>query len=120
MQEIEKMNRPLSVEELGWLEKLVSMEFEGNDEIETQIPYCRVVGKYGDDAKSVLVTVDRSKCVGYSHDRRVPVRIEGISNEAPVTILLHQVDGYLAEIEVVDWQKRSLDTILDAATFEKC
>jgi hypothetical protein len=51
-------------------------------------------------------------------NERVPVEAEGWENGVPIDILLHVVDGYLAELEVLRMDSKPLQSPLEIAALE--
>jgi hypothetical protein len=96
-----KLLRPLTELEIGILNKLLSREFHGVNELKAQIGDTSAIStKDTDNYGSILLsTTSTHKAQVQS---RVPV--EATFNDedgVPVIILLHVVDGFVNELEIV-------------------
>jgi hypothetical protein len=90
-------DRPPSRVESALLEKLLSNQFEGRDDLVTQLPGLHVRNL---DINGSLKLLPQAG-VAASVSRRIPVEGEVVDTDGVnVHILLHVLEGYLDELEI--------------------
>lgn len=87
-------------EERQWLNKILSVTFEGRDIIAKQVSDAKVTGCCSCGCKSIEIKVNNMHPV-YPYSKRIPVEMEVASKDGvPITFLLHVLNGYVSELEV--------------------
>jgi len=94
------MQRTLTDYESRLIELLLAQDFPGRDELKLQLKDLEAIPAGDkDNYGSILLKPHESKRAAV--ETRVPVEGEYIdSDNVPVSVLLHVVDGYLHELEV--------------------
>lgn len=105
--------RPLTQNEKAIIEKLLSKPFPGRDELREQLEGClaQLTGDQDNYGSIYLFPVNKVRA---NVKTRVPV--DGLiddSDEGGIDILLHVIDGYLNELEVVKFDGTSLKEKID-------
>lgn len=92
--------RPLTPEEEGILNRLLSVEFQGQEELLRQAQSVRV-SEECKDCRSITTIVDNLPGNAATVKRRIPIEAEAVDVDgAKIHILLHVVYGYIDEIEI--------------------
>lgn len=105
--------RPLTSKERSILDRLLSKPFLGRDEVMKQLEGCLAASTNDDDNYGSVHLFPANK---HRAETTLRVPVEGISNDldgGPVNILLHVVDGYLHELEVVKLDATALKADID-------
>jgi hypothetical protein len=93
--------RVLTRQERELLELLLTKNFPGREELRHQLESARVCGEYGLGDPTVVLCVDQSAAKHASVDHRIPVEANGSDSDGmKIHILVHVVDGFLAELEI--------------------
>ena len=91
--------RTLRDKEKELLELMLSQPFEGSNELRSQVTHA-LVSSECEDCATIEFTVDRAARPAAT-PVRVPVEAIGPATDGEVTqVLLHVIDGYLAELEL--------------------
>lgn len=94
--------RDLNLRERVILEFLLSRPFPGRDELMQQLASVKVFGKCQCGCETVDLTVDEANSLRARVKERIPV--EAITRSGScVNVLLHVVNGFLRELEVVGY-----------------
>ncbi len=94
--------RPLSDEEQPLIGGLLAREFRGRDQLRRQVPSAHVVAEAVEGDPSIKMSPSRDPSLAATVLARVPV--EAMGRDATgndVTVLLHVVGGFLAELEIL-------------------
>ena len=92
--------RLLTPEELGIVNRLLSVEFQGREELLRQAQSIRV-SEECKDCRSITILVDNLLENTATVKRRIPIEAEAVDIDgAKIHILLHVVHGYIDEIEI--------------------
>ena len=105
------MNRPGAIDpprelrddELAVLEKLLSIDFPGVDQLRQQVPLVRVREEDPHPYLTIGLVVDQAAAPKADTGGSVPVTAVAPLTDSivPIMVLLHVWDGYLDELEVV-------------------
>ena len=83
------------------LDRLLSVSFEGSEELRRQIPVVRVTAHPERDLPSVGLRVDHIRAPAARSDLRVPVQAIGKDADGmEILFLLHVDRGYIRELEI--------------------
>jgi hypothetical protein len=94
--------RPLTAEERRLLTLLLRPNFPGAAALREQLAGTRVSGTCRDGCGSVMLTVDPAITARYAGEWRAPVSLVGTDIDGvPIEVLIHVLDGKLAELEIV-------------------
>lgn len=95
--------RKLRANELAVLEKLLSIDFPGVEELRPQLPFARVGQEDADGNPTIGFVVDRAHAPKAEMDDgpAIDAIAPAVGSDRPIWILLHVWDGYLGELEVV-------------------
>ncbi|GHF14318.1 hypothetical protein [Streptomyces morookaense] len=98
---IEITPRPINTAERAILEKLLSVDFVGVEELRLQIDFCEVTGIWGQDSVSVDLRTSDSSPQSPAGTGPIPVRtsVLGESGSLEGEILIWVTDGYLSALE---------------------
>ena len=107
--------RRLSRDEETILEWLLSVPFPGMSDLQAQARLARVNAVCTCGCKSIILEVPEGTAPTVVV-RRVPVMGVGRTNGVPVLILLHVVNGFLSELEIVRADSKRLVQIPDPAS----
>ena len=109
------MTRRFNDTEARILDKLVSVNFEDHETVRRQIQSASVI-EVDDSGSAVSVDFKTAEKQKVTTKERVPVRGETVdSSGAHVYILLHIVDGFANELEIVRADGEPLQMPLDIA-----
>ncbi|MGE3913890.1 MAG: hypothetical protein AB7K36_31390 [Chloroflexota bacterium] len=94
--------RALTCWERSMLEALLAEPLHGNDELRRQIDALRVSERYSEGDPTVIFTIDKesvppASVTGMGLEERCCLDADGMA----IHVLLHAVDGYLWELEIV-------------------
>ncbi|MDO4774455.1 MAG: hypothetical protein Q4A10_01490 [Aerococcaceae bacterium] len=111
------MSRTVSPIEMEWLRTLLNVPFQGQTQLQSQLPYLTVV----EEVWSPYIALKFASSGGESFPSAVRVPVDMIAwqnHHAPVQFLLHINNGTIDELEiialdgsVVDWEHISLDQL---------
>jgi hypothetical protein len=105
--------QPLSLNQKALLDRLLSKPFPGSEELKKQVADCEAKPTGDDDNYGSVYLTTRSKQPA-KVALRVPV--EGLvddSDDSSVDVLLHVVDGFINELEIVKLDGTPLKAELD-------
>ena len=89
--------RKLEADEQGLLERLLSQDFLGRDELIRQMPALRVSADCSSCGSLEFVNVGQKAQI----EQRIPVEAVGFDEDGvPIHILLHVVDGAISSLEI--------------------
>ena len=102
------MYRKLEKKEWDWIEKVLAVEFKGNKLLLRQILRAKVFLEQGYDFISLkFKTEEKEK---YPYSVRVPVEMRAFqNNSAPIVFILHVVNGFIDELEVITADSSKID-----------
>ncbi|MBB6638290.1 hypothetical protein [Cohnella thailandensis] len=117
LQEWFEKERELNEFEIEILTLLLSKPFKGRNILKEQIVKTKVNGRCKCGCLSINLTVphDINK---FPHHIRVPVEINVKERNEPVMILLHVVDGYINELEILRADSEPIIEKLDITNYE--
>ena len=99
--------RALRAEEQQTLDFLLGAPLPGMDELRRQVPGLRVVGDCDCGCATVDLLPDKDR-VPRAVTKFSRVAVEAFSRESaaahPAELLLHVIDGWIAELEIVDYR----------------
>ena len=100
---MKEYQRPLTQEEEVVLKLLLNKNFKGIDVLRQQISNIRVVGICGCGCRTIdLEIIHKGTLSQYKENKRVPVELELKDTDGcPIMVLLHVVEGYIAELEIL-------------------
>ena len=102
------MYRDIYVYEKYWLEKMLDIEFKGKSVLLRQMLNAKVISEYGHDFISLKFKIEGTE--KYPYPVRVPVEMRVFTkNTAPIVFLLHIIDGFIDELEVITADSSRLD-----------
>ena len=107
--------RELRVDERAVLEKLLSVDFPGVEELRLQIPHTRVRDECGCGCPSVVFTVDKTAAPPAAVETNIPV--EGFARPW-IHIMLFVWEGFLDELEVMGSRGKFPKRLPDAESIE--
>src|SRR6266508_4211420 len=94
--------RDLNTLERGILVALLSRDFPGRQELLRQTQSVRISEEHTSAGKILILTVDEAASDRADVETRVPVEAQGRDTDGmSILILLHVLNGYLAEIELI-------------------
>jgi hypothetical protein len=97
-----RLPRELTSPERAILDLLLAAEFPGCEILRQQAEGVRVSGRCGCGCATRLLKVDPTAAPAFPERRRIPVEAEGVDADGvPIYVLLHVVDGYLNELEML-------------------
>ncbi len=102
------MHRNLYKEEQYWIKKMLEMEFKGKQILVKQICKAKVNLEQGYDFVSFkFKTAEKTQ---YPYAVRVPIEMRAFrKNSAPIVFLLHVVNGFIDELEIITADSSKLD-----------
>ncbi|MCM3042235.1 hypothetical protein M3201_21490 [Paenibacillus motobuensis] len=110
--------RELTDTEKEWLNRLLISELVDRMILQKQVAKSKVIGECLCGCKSVNMQVD-STAPRYPHTERIPVEMTAFeSGKAPVMFLLHVVNGYINELEVLRADSSPIDDAIDLSNIE--
>lgn len=93
--------RELSRDEVGWFDLLLEVNLVDKEILIEQVKRSKVVGECSCGCRSINIQVDTT-VIQYPHVERIPVEMTAFEAEkAPILFLLHVVNGYISEFEVL-------------------
>ena len=93
----------------NWLEKLLCVDFKGKSIVIEQLNHSSMSFNQHYAYISIKFCV-QSDCPRFEYNVRVPVEmVEWQRNSVPIIFLLHIVDGFLDELEVVMMDSTKID-----------
>ncbi|GGD82509.1 DUF6984 family protein [Paenibacillus nasutitermitis] len=93
--------RELSTVEKEWLERLLDHTLTDREILQKQLMHSKVIGECMCGCKSINIKIE-SVAQSYPYPERIPVEMTVYeSGKAPIMILLHVVNGYINELEVL-------------------
>jgi hypothetical protein len=94
------MYRDIDKTEQTWLDKLLSVDFNGKEIIKKQISASKVFCEKNPSFVSLKFSVSRS-VEKFPFRVRVPIEMTVFQkNSAPIIFLLHIIDGFINELEI--------------------
>ena len=103
------MYRNLYKSERCWIEKILAAEFKGKNILFRQIQKSKVVLEQGYDFISLKFKTEESE--RYPYLVRVPVEMRVFQKgSAPIVFLLHIVNGFIDELEVLTADSSKIDS----------
>ena len=113
------MTRKLTRREHDILNRLLAEPFHGRDELRAQIATSRVktIEEYGDNYGSIEFEVTSGPMADV--DSRVPIGAMGLDSDGvPIDYILHVVDGFVKELEVVKADGSPISTLPSVSDLE--
>lgn len=93
--------RELANDEQTWIEKMLDIDLPNKDILIEQLKHSKVIGQCMCGCKTINIQVDH-RIEKYPYGERIPVEVMSYeSGQAPIMFLLHVVDGYINELEVL-------------------
>jgi hypothetical protein len=93
--------RDLHAHERAVIEQLLRSPFDGREVIRTQLEAARVVAEGGGDSRTIRFASPHIDVPRAHLALRVPVEGEAADDDGvPIAVLLHVVDGLVAELEI--------------------
>lgn len=106
----------INSKERQWLKKIFECEFKGRHILEKQLLKAKAISEEGYDFISIKFKTDETE--KYPYSVRVPVEMRVFdNNSAPKVFLLHIIDGFIDELEVITADSSKMDS--ENITFEK-
>lgn len=113
------MYRNLHKDEQHWLKKMLEVKFKGKHLLLKQILKAKVSLQEGYDFISLKFKTEATE--KYPYQVRVPVEMRSFQkNSAPIVFLLHIVNGFIDELEVITADSSKIDSatiILDEVEY---
>jgi hypothetical protein len=107
----------LNNKEIQWIYKLLSVDFASKEILLKQINNATAIFSEDFSFASVKFSVE-SSTDKFPYNIRVPVEMRVFRNgSAPIIFLLHVIDGYVNELEILTADSSKID--LDSIEFEK-
>ena len=102
------MYRNLYENELKWIKKILEVEFRGKQFLLRQVFNSKVFLEQGYDFISLKFKVEETE--KYPYTVRVPVEMRAFQKDsAPIVFLLHVVNGFIHELELVTADSSKID-----------
>ena len=102
------MYRNLYKNEQYWIEKILDVEFKGKQFLLGQVLKAKVVLEQGCDFISLKFKTEETE--KYPYSVRVPVEMRAFQkNSAPIVFLLHVVNGFIDELELITADSSKID-----------
>ena len=115
------MFRDINQIELGWIEKLFSVDFAGKEILQKKIEKAKISLEKNYDYISLKFSI-KGAPEKFPYKVRVPIEMRAFQkNSAPILFLLHIIDGTISELEILtaDTSKIDINSIaLDHVEFE--
>lgn len=93
--------RKFLMDEMRWIGKLLDNTLRDVEILRDQIKYANVIGECKCGCRSINIKVDED-VKRYPYPERIPVEmIAHEQGKAPIMFLLHVVEGYMNELEVL-------------------
>lgn len=93
--------RELSMPETKWFDVLLSVDLVDKEVLSEQVKHAKVIGECTCGCKTINIRVDTS-INQYPYSERIPVEMVAYEpGKAPIMFLLHVVNGYISELEVL-------------------
>ncbi len=110
------MYRDIYVYEKHWLEKMLDIEFKGKSVLLRQLLNAKVILEQGYDFISLKFKIEGTE--KYPYPVRVPVEMRTFNeNTAPIVFLLHIINGFIDELEVITADSSRID--IEIIEFDK-
>lgn len=110
--------RELTSKESEWLERLMDSAVPCRAVLQEQIMHAQVVGECACGCKSKNLKVEAT-APSYPYLERIPVEMTTHEpQKAPVMFLLHVVQGYIKELEVLRADSSPIDEEIDLSNTE--
>lgn len=94
--------------ELYWIEKILEVEFKGKQILLRQVSKAKVFLEQGYDFISLKFQTEETE--KYPYAVRVPVEMRAFQKDsAPVVFLLHIVNGFIDELELITADSSKID-----------
>ena len=104
-----KMYRNLYKNEQYWVKKILEVEFKGKQFLMEQISKAKVILEEGYSFISLKFKTENTN--RYPYPVRVPVEMRAFQkNSAPIVFLLHVVNGFIDELELITADSSKIDS----------
>lgn len=117
LQSLFKNERDFNKFEKSIIEELLSKPFQGRDILLEQLNNAKVNGQCTCGCLSVTISVSQESRK-FPFKARIPVEINVVQQEVPVMILLHVVEGYINELEILRADSEPLTENIDLSNKE--
>ncbi|MEF2965546.1 hypothetical protein V3851_06845 [Paenibacillus sp. M1] len=94
--------RELSSTEKDWMAKMLDVDLPYRDILKEQVENSKAIGECKCGCRTINIQVDQTAARKFPYSIRIPVEMS-VTEEGkpPILFLLHLIDGYIHELEVL-------------------